>query len=98
MAAESDPVRGRGNRDPVTGTFEWYEFPDGHAATQAEGSVVSILTLCDQWDLVVADFASEYRIRLAREPVSWPEFRTLLTGLLATDSRLWRHFRRDEGG
>jgi hypothetical protein len=46
---------------------------------------------------VVADFASEYGIRLhARTPLAWAEFRDLLTGLLQTDSRLWRHFTRDD--
>jgi hypothetical protein len=44
---------------------------------------------------VVADFASEYGIRLHGASLSWVEFRDLLTGLLVTDSRLWRHFSRD---
>lgn len=40
----------------------------------------------------MADFASEYGIRLqAGEFVSWHEFEALLTGLLADDTRLYRY-------
>lgn len=83
---------GRGQRDPASGLYEWYELPDGHSAAQAEGSTLSVLTLCEQWDLVVSDFASEYGIRLHVEDPTWAEFLTLVRGLLSTDSRLWRHF------
>lgn len=42
---------------------------------------------------MVADFASEYGIRLRTDEfVSWFEFRDLLTGLLASDTRLYRRF------
>ncbi len=44
----------------------------------------------------MADFASEYGIRLHGASLTWAEFRDLLTGLLMTDSRLWRHFSRDD--
>ena len=41
----------------------------------------------------MADFASEYGIRLAAsEFVGWREFEALLTGLLASDTRLYRYF------
>jgi hypothetical protein len=41
----------------------------------------------------VSDFASEYGIRLGRgDFLSWREFRSLLAGLMACDSRLSRHF------
>jgi hypothetical protein len=40
---------------------------------------------------VVADFASEYSIRLAVTDMTWREFVTLLTGLLSnSDTRLYR--------
>lgn len=42
------------------------------------------------WPLLVADFASEYRIRLADADLGWREFVRLLTGLLAADTRLYR--------
>ena len=89
--AESEQY-GRGERDPLTGLYEWYEFPpDFLEEDQAQG--ISVLTLCEQWPLVVADFASEYGIRLATgEFVAWREFEALLTGLLAADTRLYRHF------
>jgi hypothetical protein len=45
---------------------------------------------------VVADFASEYGIRLAATDLSWREFVHYLTGLLACDSRLYRHFSTDD--
>lgn len=42
---------------------------------------------------MVADFASEYGIRLGTgEFVAWREFEVLLGGLLAADTRLFRHF------
>jgi hypothetical protein len=45
---------------------------------------------------VVADFASEYGIRLAATDLSWREFLSYLTGLLTKpDTRLWRHFSTD---
>jgi hypothetical protein len=47
--------------------------------------------------LLLADFASEYGIRLeATTRMSWLEFWALLTGLLSTDSRLQRRFAPDE--
>ena len=49
---------------------------------------------------MVADFQSEYGIRLAVTDLGWREFYALLTGLLIkADTRLWRHFttETDEG-
>lgn len=90
---------GRGEVDEH-GVFEWYDIPPGHAARKvAEGSQggVSFLTIVEQWDLLVADFRSEYGIGLALgEPVPWREFRPLVTGLLACDSRIGRHFQPPE--
>jgi hypothetical protein len=45
---------------------------------------------------VVADFASEYGIRLGVTDLSWREFLSLLTGLLVADTRLYRHFAADK--
>lgn len=44
--------------------------------------------------LVVADFATEYQVRLAVvTDMTWREFVTLLTGLLSTpESRLYRAY------
>lgn len=44
----------------------------------------------------MADFASEYGIRLATADVMWLEFVALLRGLLAADTRLRRHFADDD--
>lgn len=42
---------------------------------------------------MVSDFASEYGIRLWLRPVlGYREFRSLLTGLLSADSRVFRFF------
>ena len=54
---------------------------------------MTILAVVEQWDLLVADFRSEYGIGLALgEPLPWREFRPLVVGLLAVDSRIARHF------
>lgn len=44
----------------------------------------------------MADFA-DMGIRLHRErhTLTWAEFHSILTSLLQTDSRLWRHFTTD---
>lgn len=93
---------GRGTQDPLTGLFEWYEFPEGFIDQVAGGEGLSLLTLLEQWPLIECDFQSEYGIRLGATDLSWREFRTRMTGLFATDSRIRRHFtdksEPDEGG
>jgi hypothetical protein len=46
------------------------------------------------WPLIVADFWSEYGIRLHREfdDLRWVEFRDAVNGLLSADTRLGRYF------
>jgi hypothetical protein len=44
----------------------------------------------------VADFADVYGIRLHREQPPWCEFRDLIQGLLAGESRLWRALKPPE--
>ncbi len=94
---------GVGERDPFTGSYEAYDFPEGHPATQTaeEGRrVTRDELLAAPWDLIGADFASEYAIRLVGSDIRWPEFRLLLTGLLSADTRIARYFapaRKDEG-
>ena len=51
-----------------------------------------------QWPLIVADFASEYGIRLhaeTNESLTWLVFFTYLTGLMVADTRLSRHFAKE---
>jgi hypothetical protein len=53
------------------------------------------------YPLVVADFASEYGIRLALlndADMTWREFWTLTCGLLTADTRLYRKFRPERKG
>jgi hypothetical protein len=91
---------GRGQLDPETGIFEWYDIPPGHPARRrvkddddSQAGSLSFLTIVEQWDLLVADFRSEYGIGLALgERIAWREFRPLVAGLLACDSRIARHF------
>jgi len=50
--------------------------------------------------LIEADFASEYKIRLAhvRKSMSWREFQALTEGLMFSDTRLARRFNKQKGG
>ena len=81
---------GIGEKDPVTGLYEAYDLPDGSPAHA--GEAVEWTAILTRWPLIVADFASEYRVRLHRElpDLSWREFRDLIAGLLAADTRLAR--------
>ena len=92
---------GYGEKDPVTGLYEGYDLPAGHPAGQSGDQVtVSWVEIFGQWPALVADFASEYRIRLDRESdstLSWAAFRVYVQGLMSADSRLTRHFTPDRG-
>jgi hypothetical protein len=81
-----DDPTGRGVYDEATGLWEWYDKPE------ETGAPVTWEQILDEarWPLIVADFASEYGIRLHRERLMWPEFRHLIHGLLQSKSRLWR--------
>lgn len=72
--------------DEATGEYESYEVPDGQEIPWED--------ILDQPQLIVADFAQLYGIRLPEvgNGLSWREFTVLTGGLLSTDSRLSRHF------
>jgi hypothetical protein len=77
---------GVGDPDPETGIYAVYDIPE-----EVIEPKVAVLELVEDWTLVVADFASEYSIRLAVTDMTWREFVTLLTGLLSnSDTRLYR--------
>lgn len=80
---------GVGEPDPETGIYAVYDVPEEVVAPK-----VSIAELTEDWVLVVADFATEYQVRLAVvTDMTWREFVTLLTGLLSTpESRLYRAY------
>ena len=85
----ADPT-GRGEYDPETGLWDWYDRdPEDRAPV---GEAYQLSRLIKQWKVIEADFASEYGIRLAlvRDSMSFREFATLLGGLLSADTRLWR--------
>lgn len=88
---------GRGERDPETGVYDWYELPEDHEAHGGQGAEVRLLDAIAQWPLVVADFADRnIRLHRERDSLTWAEFRDVLVGLLMDpNSRLWRHFSRD---
>jgi hypothetical protein len=85
---------GIGAKDPVTGLYENYDIPAGHPANRLEeaGEAIAWPAIAEQWPLIVADFASEYGVRLPDVVMRWPEFEWLVSGLFAVDSRLRRHF------
>jgi hypothetical protein len=88
-----DPDPGaHGIYDHVTGLSDFYEQDDGD-----QGSAVTWEEILGHWDLLVADFAEHYGIRLHTRPrMTWAEFRSLVAGLLAVESRLWRATRPPE--
>lgn len=75
--------------DETTGEYSEYDLTPEQAAPRIEWD-----DLLAQWPLIVADFASEYHLRLHvdMDGMTWQEFRHLLQGVLAADTRLHRHF------
>ena len=90
---------GRGTQDPVTGLYEWYEFPeDFNPQGAGEGEGLTVVAVLEQWPLIMADFASEFGIRLHTETdqtLTWAAFYAYLGGLFTADTRLSRHFAKD---
>lgn len=77
--------------DEVTGQYEWYDTSQADEA----GQEVEWRDILGQWRLIVADFTSEYRIRLdvtSNDDLTWVVFRVHLQGLMYADTRLARHF------
>jgi hypothetical protein len=93
---------GIGERDPLTGLYEAYDIPEGHAAQGGaeEGHPVTWTQLVEQWELIVADFTSEYGIdlRARRHTMPWRDFAIWAQGLMTADTRIARHFRRQPAG
>ena len=80
---------GHGRQDPVTGAFEWYEYPEGYGAQSSATQTIEIGDLLRHGDPIVADFASEYGIRLYESPrLSWRVFCIYLAGLVRPGTRL----------
>lgn len=89
---------GVGERDPVTGLYENYDFPAGHPATQEVDTETPPITwpaIFGQAELIEADFRSEYQLELTQvyRTATWRWFRVRVQGLLYADTRLSRHFR-----
>lgn len=86
---------GRGEKDPITGIYEWYE--EVPAGLKRPGKPIDWDDIFDCWELVEADFASHYHIDLegAFRTRSWRWFAAMIAGLLSEDTRLHRMFRDD---
>jgi hypothetical protein len=84
---------GRGEYDPATGLYEWYE--DAPDILTGKAEVIAWPRIFEQWALVEADFHSSYGVDLsiAYRSVSWRWFAVRVLGLMADpSSRLARHF------
>ena len=82
---------GRGERDPETGVYDWYELPEDHEAHGEASGGFTLLDLIDHWSLIVADFQSEYGIELESWHGTGSMFRDRLEGLMFQGTRLfWR--------
>jgi hypothetical protein len=83
---------GRGRYDEATGLYEYYEgIPK--EVTGAPSEAVGWPQILEHWDLLEADFRSEYTIDLWSWSGSWRQFSTFTRGLLAADTRLSRALR-----
>lgn len=84
---------GRGRRHPVTGLYEWYEYPP-ELAQAREGTAVSWEQLLTRWNLIEADLHSEYGIdvedRALMRHRTWRWLRARMVGLLSADTRIAR--------
>jgi hypothetical protein len=85
---------GIGEQD-AQGVYDEYDLPEGHAAlrTAQESRPVTWSEILACREVIVADFSSEYGIRLERlanHDLSWIEFAAHVMGLLAADTRLHR--------
>jgi hypothetical protein len=92
--AESLDKYGRGQYDPASKLYEWYEVPpDKLAEAEGQGSPVTWEAILERWALIEADLHSEYGIDLD-DPVTrgrrWRWLRVRIAGLLSADTRIAR--------
>lgn len=92
---EAENPYGRGQYDPVTGLWDYYEEPE-EAGAHA-GPLIGWAELIGQWKLLESDFHEVYGADLSREVhrQTWRWFDVRVQGLLAADTRLARHFAPD---
>jgi hypothetical protein len=91
---------GIGQRDPLTGLYEAYDIPAGHAAAQTQtpgerkGKPVTWPELIGQWSLLECDFGTQYGVELedAIKIRTWRWFRVKCEGILAAETRINRYF------
>jgi hypothetical protein len=88
---------GRGEFDPVTGLYEWYEggLPTPKRARSGALKNLTWERLLEQWPLIEADLHDTYGIDvedgiLRRRTWRWLQVR--IFGLLSAETRLYRHF------
>lgn len=83
---------GRGELDPETGLYEWYELP-AELQPGTEQTQVNWNQILDRWSLVEADLHEQYGIDLSSGVLrkrSWRWLRTRIYGLLSANTRLNR--------
>lgn len=82
---------GRGDYDPQTGLWDYYELPD-HLAPGGER--VEWRTLLENWALIEADLHSEFGIDFDDAALmsrrNWRWLRSKIIGLLSADTRIAR--------
>ena len=90
---------GRGNRDPVTGLYEWYEIPP-EVREYEDQPELGWLDLLAHWTLIEADLHSEYGIDVEDRALirarSWRWLQARILGLLSVKSRLRRALKIDQ--
>ncbi len=90
---------GRGQRNPVTGDYEWYEIPEAEKESSS-GEALTWGQLLGRWDLIVPDLLSEYGVdagdRALLKARRWSWLEALIVGLLdKTTTRLSRHIAKE---
>lgn len=75
---------GQGEKNPVTGLYEWYDLPPGIA--RGQGDPVTWPEIVEQWRLLEFDFHAILRVDLSDtlKVRSWRWFELRVQGLLAS--------------
>ncbi|PRA13359.1 hypothetical protein CQ010_01550 [Arthrobacter sp. MYb211] len=103
---------GRGRRDPVTGRYERYVYPPdfreqikrrggkGSQGDSKEAEEFEWSNILAKWNLIELDLHEVFGIDIFNKPLmkarTYAWLRRRIEGLLTTDSRLSRAFRRSE--
>lgn len=86
---------GRGDYDPDTGLYEWYDIPPEQLRQfDSPGDSLTWPVLFERWALIEADLHEVYGIDLDDEHLmatrTWRWLRTRIAGLISTNTRIAR--------